>query len=52
MFWVSFGIFMVTTVIYTLWASGEIQPWNDADKYYADKEAAKAAKTKKKQAKE
>lgn len=28
-FWISFGIFIVTTVIYSIWASGEIQPWNE-----------------------
>lgn len=28
-FWITFGIFVITTVAYTLWASGEIQPWND-----------------------
>lgn len=29
MFWVTFGVFVVTTIIYVIWASGEIQPWND-----------------------
>lgn len=28
-FWISFGIFIVTTVIYSIWASGEVQPWNE-----------------------
>lgn len=28
MFWISFGIFVVTTVVYVIWASGEVQPWN------------------------
>lgn len=27
-FWISFGIFVVTTVVYVIWASGEVQPWN------------------------
>lgn len=27
-FWVTFGIFLITTVIYSIWASGEVQPWN------------------------
>lgn len=27
-FWISFGIFVVTTVVYSIWASGEVQPWN------------------------
>ncbi|KAJ6646401.1 putative inorganic phosphate cotransporter [Pseudolycoriella hygida] len=27
-FWISFGIFVSTTVVYVLWASGEVQPWN------------------------
>lgn len=27
-FWISFVIFIVTTVIYSIWASGETQPWN------------------------
>lgn len=29
MFWLTFAIFVVTTIIYVTWASGEIQPWND-----------------------
>lgn len=28
-FWITFVIFAVTTVIYILFASGEVQPWND-----------------------
>ncbi|XP_055294900.1 sialin-like [Sitodiplosis mosellana] len=31
-FIVSFGISMVRTIIYTVWASAEIQPWNDRNK--------------------
>lgn len=27
-FWISFAIFVVTTVVYSIWASGEVQPWN------------------------
>lgn len=27
-FWITFGIFAVTTVVYSIWASGEVQPWN------------------------
>lgn len=29
-FWLTFGILFITTVAYTLWASGEVQPWNDS----------------------
>ncbi|XP_019869672.2 putative inorganic phosphate cotransporter isoform X5 [Aethina tumida] len=32
-FWVSFAIFMVTNVIYTIWASGEEQWWNNAEEH-------------------
>lgn len=28
-FWISFAIFIITTVIYSIWASGEVQPWNE-----------------------
>lgn len=28
-FWISFAIFVVTTFIYSIWASGEVQPWNE-----------------------
>lgn len=31
-FWVTFGIFVVTTVIYSGWASGEVQKWNNPQK--------------------
>ncbi|XP_058815568.1 putative inorganic phosphate cotransporter isoform X1 [Topomyia yanbarensis] len=27
-FWISFAIFHVTNLMYVLWASGEVQPWN------------------------
>ena len=27
-FWIAFGVFMVTNLAYILWASGETQPWN------------------------
>lgn len=25
----AFAVFMVTTVVYSLWASGDTQPWNE-----------------------
>lgn len=28
-FWITFVIFAVTTLIYCLWASGDLQPWNE-----------------------
>lgn len=28
-FWVTFVVFVVTTIVYVIWASGEVQPWND-----------------------
>ncbi|XP_055298962.1 putative inorganic phosphate cotransporter [Sitodiplosis mosellana] len=28
-FWVSFGVSMIRTVVYTIWASAEVQPWNE-----------------------
>lgn len=28
MFWVTFVIFVVTTVAYVIWASGDVQIWN------------------------
>ena len=27
-FWIAFGVFMVTNLVYVIWASGETQPWN------------------------
>jgi ACS family sodium-dependent inorganic phosphate cotransporter len=27
-FWIAFGVFMVTNAVYIIWASGEVQPWN------------------------
>lgn len=29
MFWIAFVVFNVTNVVYVIWASGEIQPWNN-----------------------
>lgn len=31
-FWTAFVIFAVTSVIYGIWASGELQPWNTLEK--------------------
>lgn len=28
-FWIAFGVFNVTNIIYVIWASAEVQPWND-----------------------
>jgi hypothetical protein len=28
-FWIAFVVFNVTNLVYVIWASGEIQPWND-----------------------
>lgn len=30
-FWIAFGIFNVTNIVYIIWASGDIQPWNDGN---------------------
>lgn len=27
-FWIAFGVFNVTNVVYLIWASGDTQPWN------------------------
>lgn len=28
-FWISFGLFIVTTILFDIFASGETQDWND-----------------------
>lgn len=28
-FWITFVLFVVTTILYDIFASGEIQPWNE-----------------------
>lgn len=30
-FWTAFVIFALTSVIYGIWASGEVQPWNNPE---------------------
>lgn len=32
MFWISFVVFIVSTIMYSLWASGKVQPWNEPHK--------------------
>ncbi|CAO1319250.1 unnamed protein product [Diamesa serratosioi] len=27
-FWISFGVFVITNLVYVIWSSGETQPWN------------------------
>lgn len=29
MFWITFGVLTVTTLVYVIWASGDKQSWND-----------------------
>lgn len=31
-FWSAFVIFALTSIIYGIWASGELQPWNNLEK--------------------
>lgn len=31
-FWTAFVIFGLTSVIYGIWASGDLQPWNNPEK--------------------
>lgn len=37
-FWVAFSIFIASAVIYTVWAEGEVQPWNEMHQEVDDKE--------------
>lgn len=30
-FWVTFVVFVVTTIVYVIWASGDVQPWNEPE---------------------
>lgn len=30
-FWVTFAVFAITTVVYVIWAAGEVQPWNEPE---------------------
>lgn len=29
MFWVAFAVLVVTAIVYCVWASGEVQPYNN-----------------------
>lgn len=37
-FWITFAVFVVTTIIYCIWASGDLQAWNDPIKMKLMKE--------------
>ena len=46
-FWIVFGVFIVSNVIFVIYASGDVQEWNDPEflrKRKADKKKKKAAK--------
>lgn len=44
-FWVTFGVFVITTIVYVIWASGEVQPWNEPeDQDLAEDDEAKEHK--------
>ena len=38
-FWIAFGVFNITNVVYIIWASGEIQPFNDPELLKKSKES-------------
>lgn len=38
-FWIVLGVFLVSNIIFVLYASGEPQPWNDPD-FLKDEESA------------
>uniref|UniRef100_A0A1A9WUI3 Major facilitator superfamily (MFS) profile domain-containing protein n=1 Tax=Glossina brevipalpis TaxID=37001 RepID=A0A1A9WUI3_9MUSC len=50
-FWLAFAVLILTAVAYCIWASGEVQEWNDPDVYYENKAARKEAKRLAKEAK-
>lgn len=43
MFWVAFGVLCGTAVAYVLWASGEVQPFNDPVQLTDEEKARKKA---------
>lgn len=30
-FWITFAVNIITLIVYLIWGSGEVQPWNNAD---------------------
>lgn len=49
-FWIVFGVFVLTNIIFIVYASGEVQYWNDPDFLIRDKEERQLRKAEKKQA--
>lgn len=43
-FWILFVVYIVTTIVLSLYVSGKIQPWNDPVQHYADKTEKRAKK--------
>jgi len=39
-FWVAFGVLVVTAIVYCIWASGDVQPFNDGTNSNKKKDAA------------
>ncbi|EZA49274.1 Putative inorganic phosphate cotransporter [Ooceraea biroi] len=48
-FWIVFGVFILTNVIFVIYASGEVQEWNDPDFVTKDREERRRRKQQKKQ---
>ncbi|XP_037805915.1 putative inorganic phosphate cotransporter [Lucilia sericata] len=48
-FWVAFAVLVVTAIIYSIWASGEVQPYNDPQPKHKDFEAEERAEKQRKE---
>lgn len=42
-FWIAFGVFNVTNIVYVIWASGKVQPFNDGHLLKQSAESISAA---------
>lgn len=51
-FWIVLGVFIVTNIIFLIWASGEVQYWNDPEFVLRDREERMQEKKDKKSQKE
>lgn len=48
-FWIVFGVFIITNIIFVVYASGEVQYWNDPEFVLQEKEERRRRKAEKKQ---
>lgn len=48
MFWIMVVVLIATNIVFVIWGSGEVQPWNDPARHFENNDKAEDTNEKKK----